>query len=118
MYNNKSVAAIIRSVFFLTYVDRLGMLFQQTLVPADTPQCLHYVFQQLETEKIEMFACKKGINRLFEQRSEMEYKTFSFFVSRSLKTLSFIQTDKIVFSCYILMSVILFKSKNLTLNIS
>ena len=51
MYNNKSVAAIIRSVLFLTHVNRLAMLFEQTLVPTDTPHCLHYVFQQMETEK-------------------------------------------------------------------
>jgi len=51
MYNNKSVAAIIKFVLFLTHVNRLAMLFKQTLVPTDTPQCLHHVFQQMEMEK-------------------------------------------------------------------
>jgi hypothetical protein len=35
------------------------MLFKQTLVAPDTPQCLGCVFQQLEMKKIEMLPARR-----------------------------------------------------------
>jgi uncharacterized protein (UPF0332 family) len=94
------------------YKQTNKQLYQQTHL-----NVFHYVFQQLETEKNLNVACKNGLNRMFEQSSKMEYiRVFFYRVSESLKSLKLIETDKILL--YLQTSVILFASKNLTLNIS
>jgi len=67
--------------------------------------------------KFRNVACKKGIN-MFNWAAKSNKKKIFFQVLGRLKTLNLIETDKILLRFYLPKSVILFKSKNVSLNIS